>query len=169
MHPFVLLFTIFLARPVHAISLHTPRVDHVVHEQRIEHPTWTLIRRVEGDATLSLRIGLKQRNLDLLPDHLMSVSDPNSPSYAQHWTPEKVVETFAPASEAGDRVHAWLISAGFEEMRVRRSANRGWIEVSEATIAEVEELLDARYHVYKREEGGEHIGKHIPYYFVLCG
>ena len=156
------LSTILLAGLTHAISLHTPRVDHIVHEQRIEHPSWRLVGRVEGDATLSLRIGLKQRNLDLLPDYLMSVSDPNSPSYSQHWTPEKVVETFAPGSEAWDRVHAWLVGAGFKKTRVKTSANRGWIEVRDATVSEVEQLLDARYHVYKREEGGEHIGEHFP-------
>lgn len=157
MHLFVLLSTLLLASLTQAISLHTPRADHVVHERRIQDPAWTRTQRLKGDVILPLRIGLKQRNLELLPDFLMSVSDPSSSSFGQHWTPEKVIEMFAPASEAGDRVHAWLVSAGFEESRLRRSANRAWFEVRDATAGEVEQLLDARYHVYKREEGGEHV------------
>jgi tripeptidyl-peptidase I len=97
------LLTLLLASLTRAT---TPRTDRVVHEWRIEHPEWTRSGRLDGDVTLSLRIGLKQRNLDLLPDYLMSVSDPSSPYFGQHWTPEKVVETFAPAFEAGDRVHS---------------------------------------------------------------
>lgn len=161
MHVLIPLFA-FLLSLTHATPLHTPRVDYLVHEWQVEHPTWTRMRRLEEDVTLPLRIGLKQRNLDVLPDFLMSVSDPDSPSYGQHWTPEKVVETFAPAPEAVDRVYTWLVEAGFGKKRVRRSANRAWIEVKDATAGEVERLLDARYHVYKREEGGEHFGVHVP-------
>jgi tripeptidyl-peptidase I len=159
MHPSVLLSTLLLSSLTQATPLHTPRADYAVHERRIEHPAWIQTRRLEGNATLPLRIGLKQRNLDLLPDYLMSVSDPSSLSFGQHWTPDKVVETFAPASEAVDRVHAWLVNAGFEERRVRRSANRAWVEVMDATAGEIEQLLYARYHVYKREEGEEHVGE----------
>ena len=72
MYLLVLLSTLLLAFFTQATPLHTPRADHVVHERHIEHPGWTRRRRLEGDATLHLRIGLKQRNLDLLPDYLMS-------------------------------------------------------------------------------------------------
>jgi hypothetical protein len=55
---------------------------------------------------------------------------------------------------------------GIEETRIRRSANRAWIEVRDAIASEVEQLLDARYYVYKREEDGEHFGVCSPADFV---
>jgi tripeptidyl-peptidase-1 len=162
MHPPVLLsaLSLLVGCLPQAAPSYVSRTGYVVHEKRLEHPSWTRMRRLEGEVALPLRIGLKQRNLDVLPDHLMSVSDPSSPFYGQHWTPDKVVETFAPDPEAKDRVRAWLIESGFEETRVKRSANQAWIEVRDATASEVEQLLDARYHVYKRE-GEEHVGKYF--------
>jgi tripeptidyl-peptidase-1 len=167
MHLLVLLSTLplLVGYLTEATALHVPRAGYVVHEMRVEDPSWTRTRRLEGDITLPLRIGLKQRNLDLLPDYLMSVSDPSSPSYGQHWTLKKVVETFTPEPEARDRVHAWLVGSGFEETRVKRSVNQAWIEVRDATASEVEQLLDARYHVYKRESE-EHVGEYILAHFV---
>jgi tripeptidyl-peptidase-1 len=149
--------------PLIPLVLGTPfldhRTDYVLHEKRVEHSAWTRTRRLEGYIPLPLRIGLKQRNLDLLPDYLMSVSDPNSPSYGQHWTPEQVAEKFAPAEETHNTVRDWLVTAGIDARRVRRSVNNAWIDVHEATAAEIERLLDAQYHVYQHEGGAEHIGK----------
>ncbi|KAF9467748.1 subtilisin-like protein [Collybia nuda] len=132
------------------------KVDYVVHEKRVEHPASLRTRRLEGHTLLPLRIGLKQRNLDNLADYLMSVSDPNSQTYGQHWTPEKVVETFAPAKETHDTVRRWLLDAGVDARRVHRSVNNAWVEIPDATVAEIEQLLDTQYHVYKHE-GSEHI------------
>ncbi|KAF8068813.1 subtilisin-like protein [Lyophyllum atratum] len=134
---------------------HPTRSGHIIHEKRTPDPSHP-IRRLPASSPLPLRIALKQASLDLLPSLLLAVSDPASPSYGQHWTPDQVVRKFAPPDEAAHRVRRWLEAKGVQPERVRRSKNKAWLEVRGATVGEVEELLDARYHVYRREgEGGE--------------
>ena len=87
----------------------------------------------------------------------MDVSHPESPNYGKHWPAEKIAETFAPSKDTIDAVRGWLHSAGFAAERLKLSASRGWIEIN-ATVTEVERLLDADYHVYGHASGSEHIG-----------
>ncbi|KAJ7785214.1 peptidase S8/S53 domain-containing protein [Mycena maculata] len=133
-------------------------ISTTVHERRADHPSLTHSRRLEGHVVVPLKIGLKQRDIDSLPDHLMSVADPESPSFAQHWSPEKVAEVFAPADETTAAVTAWLSYAGFAG-RMRLAHNKVWIHLDNATVDEVEQLLGAEYHVYTHESGEEHAGK----------
>jgi tripeptidyl-peptidase-1 len=65
---------------------------------------------------------------------------------------------FAPSNESRDAVTAWLAGAGFGAERLRVSHNKAWIHVENASIAEVEALLDTEYHVYAHESGEEHAG-----------
>lgn len=90
----------------------------------------------------------------------MSVSHPESPSYGQHLSPAEVVETFAPSDETVRSVVDWLIGSGFARDRLRLTASRGWIEVN-ATTAEVEDLLNTEYHIYRHPSGVEQFGLYI--------
>ncbi|KAF8965082.1 subtilisin-like protein [Flammula alnicola] len=135
--------------------------EFVVHEKRVAHPDWHDSRRLEAHVGIPLRIGLRQQNLDALPDHLMSVSDPASSAYGEHWTHEKVVEAFAPSAGSHDTVRAWLMDAGFDENRLGVSYNKAWIEVQGATALEVEQLLNTEYRVFKHSHNGEeHVACH---------
>ncbi|KAJ6489762.1 subtilisin-like protein [Mycena sanguinolenta] len=134
----------------------TKSVASVVHEKRADHPSLTYSRRLEGHVTVPLKIGLKQQNTQDLSEHLLTVSDPQSPSFGQHWSPEKVAHVFAPANETRDAVVGWLTDAGFDVDRLRVSYNKAWIHVENATVDEVEDLLDTEYHVYTHESGEEH-------------
>lgn len=136
------------------------RNNYIVHETRVDHPSWTATRRLEGHVLLPLRIGLRQQNLEDLPDLLMSVSDPTSPSFGQHWSPEKVADAFAPDPRAHAAVRGWLIDSGFEMDRLRVSHNKAWIEVQDATVKEVEQLLNTEYHEYTHTTARQHIGTH---------
>ncbi|KAJ7645116.1 peptidase S8/S53 domain-containing protein [Mycena polygramma] len=127
----------------------------VVHEKRVDHPSLVHSRRLEGHVTLPLKIGLKQKNTDQLPDHLLSVSDPQSPYFGHHWSPERVAQVFAPTNETRDAVAAWLTDAGLGG-RLRFSHNKAWIHVDNATVTKVEALLSTEYHVYAHESGEEH-------------
>ncbi|KAF9063311.1 subtilisin-like protein [Rhodocollybia butyracea] len=139
-----------VAAPSYTIHSH-----HVVHEKRAAEPLdWVVSRRLEGHKRLPLRIGLAQRNIHNLEDMLMAVSHPESPEYGKHWTPEQVVDTFAPSEESIRNVVGWLENSGFSRDNIKMSANKGWIQV-DATVAQIEELLDAEYHVYTHMETGE--------------
>ncbi|KAJ7162741.1 peptidase S8/S53 domain-containing protein [Mycena crocata] len=155
MHPHQLLLSLLLASFVSAVRV-DPRAATVAHEKRADHPSLTHPRRAEGDILVPLKIGLKQQNIETLADHLLSVSDPHSPTFAQHWTPERVAKVFAPADETRDAVTAWLVDAGFSPDRLRLSPNKAWIHVENTTVNEVEQLLSTEYHVYTHESGEEH-------------
>ncbi|PPQ78612.1 hypothetical protein CVT25_010576 [Psilocybe cyanescens] len=133
--------------------------DYVVHERRDFFPDAQPVRRLEGHIVVPLRIGLKQQNLDTLSVHLMAVSDPESPTYGEHWSPERVVEAFAPSADTHDAVRAWLVDSGFDAGRLSVSHNKAWIEVKGATALEAEELLNTEYHIFEHD-GEEHVACH---------
>ena len=64
-----------------------------------------------------MRIGLRQNHYAALNAEkwLMEVSDPNSPDYGKHWTPEEVLEAFQPSDDTIRNVTAWLKSHGIDE------------------------------------------------------
>lgn len=149
--------------------------DLVVHEKRAFNDELdargepSLRRRVESHVTIPLRIALKQGNLDALPGHLLSVSDPSSSSYGQHWTHERIVEAFAPSPKAHETVLSWLVDVGgFEASRVSVSKNGGWVEVvGGTTVAEAEGLLRAEYHVFARDDGADVVGEYMLFFSPL--
>ena len=135
------------------------RAGYVVHEKRDTIPAaWSRVRRLESDTVLRMRFGLKQNNLDKLEEMLMDISHPDSPNYGQHWSVDKIADTFRPSYDTINAVKIWLEESGMDKDRMRLSPSRGWIDIN-ATAAEIEELLDTEYHVYTHETTGqEHAG-----------
>lgn len=165
MHISHLFLNFLLATAVTALrATHSPST--VVHEKRADHPSLTHSRRLEGHVTVPLKIGLKQENTGSIAEHLLAVSDPHSPSFGQHWSPEKVARVFAPADETREAVAAWLSDSGFGD-RMRFSNNKAWIHVDDATVDEVEGLLGTEYHVYTHDSGEEHAGECYPLLLVV--
>jgi tripeptidyl-peptidase I len=122
---------------------------YVLHERRSTSPSsWVPTARVEGDTIIPVRIGLTQQNLDKGYDYLMELSDPKSPKYGKHWTPEQVHDAFAPADDAEKIVKEWLVSSGIEEGRIKHYENRGWLAF-DAPAAEVEALLLAKFYEHE--------------------
>ena len=137
----------------------SPHYPHVVHERRAMEPRgWVKSRRLEADRVLPMRFGLTQSNIHKLEEMLMSVAHPSSPTYGQHYTPLDVVNAFSPSEETISTVISWLTESGLDRDRLRLTVNKGWVEVN-ATTAEVEELLQAEYHVYMHPSGFEQIGR----------
>ncbi|KAF8817086.1 subtilisin-like protein [Phlegmacium glaucopus] len=143
-----------------AFAVPSPRSSHVVHETRAAQPIhWVNTGRLDSNRILPMRFGLVQQNLHRIEEMLMSVSHPESPKYAQHFTPMEVVDIFAPSEETISAVTNWLIDAGFSRDRLRLSPNKGWIHV-DASTSEVEDLLKTEYHVYAHPSGDTQIGCH---------
>ena len=137
------------------------RSDNVVHETRVSEPThWTKTGRLDSNKVLPMRFGLTQQNLHRLEEMLMSVSHPESPKYAQHFTPMEVVDTFAPSEETVSAVTNWLVDSGFSRDRLRLSADKGWIYLN-ASTSEIENLLNTEYHVYTHPSGDTQIGEEM--------
>ena len=117
----------------------------VVHEGRQE-PLRAAIdrRRIEGEAMLPMRIGLRQNPNALAQAEtwLMSVSGPDSSDFGQHWSHQEVVEAFKPANETLRAVEDWLTQHGILDWT--RSDNGQWIAL-DLPAAKVEDMLHTAY------------------------
>ena len=145
-----------------ASAVPSPHSDIVVHETRVSATHWTKTGRLDSTEVLPMRFGLIQQNLHKLEEMLMSVSHPESPKYAQHFTPMEVIDAFAPSEETVSAVTNWLVDSGFPRDRLRLSANKGWIHLN-ASTSEVESLLNTEYHVYTHPSGDTQIGEECFY------
>lgn len=125
---------------------------------------WSVHRRAEPDSYLPLKFALVQSNLHNLDAYLLDVADPQSPNYGKHWTSAEVAETFRPAQDTVDSVHAWLVhDAGIDTHKITASPDGGTLHL-DVTVSEAERILDTEYYVYRRVEGGsERVGSHVGY------
>ena len=142
-----------------AFAVPSPHSDNVVHEIRVSEPSPHWIKdRLHSNKVLPMRFGLIQQNLHRLEEMLMSVSHPESPKFAQHFTPMEIVDIFAPSEETISAVTNWLVDSGFSRDRHRLSLNKAWIHMN-ASTSEVENLLNTEYHVYTHPSGDTQIGE----------
>lgn len=123
-----------------------------VHERRdVAHEQgWTKVGRAAADTPLTLRIGLKQRNLERADEFVRAVADPRSATYGRHWTPREVADMFAPSDDAVTDTEQWLVAEGVARDRISRSPGRNWVRVA-TTVSEAEALLDTVYNVYEND------------------
>ena len=77
----------------------------------------------------------------------------DSPKYGQHYTPEEIIDIFAPADAAVQSVRAWLESSGIAPHRISQSVNKQWIQF-DAKAREVERLLKTEYHSWEHKSTG---------------
>ncbi|KAF2152152.1 putative alkaline serine protease AorO [Myriangium duriaei CBS 260.36] len=130
--------------------------SNVPHERR-DAPLkrWAKLHRVKRDSILPVRIGLKQSNLDNGVGEAMlhEVSHHESPRYSQWYSPEEIIDFFAPAKEAFDDVRAWLEKSGIHPDRISQSANKQWVQF-DAKAHEAERLFNTKYHVYEHQGTG---------------
>ncbi|KAF2232319.1 subtilisin-like protein [Viridothelium virens] len=133
----------------------TPFNTHVVHERR-HGPAhgWTKRSRLQENAILPMRVGLKQSNLDRGYEYINDVSHPTSPNFGKHWSAKQIAEAFAPSEETVKAVKTWLAEAGFDDARVKLSQGLNWLEFN-ATVPQAEDLLKTRYNVYEHKSNGQ--------------
>lgn len=115
---------------------------------------WTEVRRPDADQKIALRIGLKQGSFAELERQLYEVSDPDHHKYGQHLKAQDVHKLLKPANETLDLVHEWLAEYGLDESRLGYTPARDWITVT-LPVADVEEMLDTKYAVYRHDDGSE--------------
>ena len=167
-----------LAAAVVAVTAaaHPPVLSkRVVHEARSFAPVgWSLQRRADPNVVVPLKISWTQSNLHKLDEYLLEVSDPESASYGQLWTPARVAQVFRPSKESVDTVHNWLVKdCGVHPKKIRLSPNGGALHL-DVTVAEAENILESKYYVYRHNEDGnervafesaytlpEHVAKHV--------
>ncbi|KAL8835046.1 MAG: hypothetical protein Q9170_003474 [Blastenia crenularia] len=150
----LLLSILALAASVAAL----PASTHVVHEKRSSTSSWTKLTEVQLDQRINLpvRIGLTESNLDTGYASLLDIAHPTSKNYGKHWTHEQIAEKFAPRPETIEAVGSWLTESGIEHSRIQLSPGKNWMNFN-ASISEVERLLQTKYNYYTHSSGQGHI------------
>ncbi|EJF64895.1 subtilisin-like protein [Dichomitus squalens LYAD-421 SS1] len=121
-------------------------------------PGWTLHRRADPDTKLLVRLSLVQPNLHNLDAYLLDIADPQSPNYGQHWTPERVKETFRPSQGSADVVRSWLVSnLDAESSTIIQTDEVLSLNIS---VAQAERIFTTNYNVYRANNGFERVGCH---------
>lgn len=114
---------------------------------------WELVRPAPEDHIIEVRIGLKQSNFDKLEEALYMMSHPDSHRYGDHMTQEQVHELIAPHPDAVSDVQEWLaqhnLEGGF-------SPAQDWVAIN-VPVAQANELLGTKYHVYRHAQSGREI------------
>ncbi|KAK8009372.1 hypothetical protein PG991_011923 [Apiospora marii] len=128
---------------------------HVQHERRTVEQSrrWVKLKRADAQATLPMRIGLTQHNLEKGHDLLMDISDPASKNYGKHLTAAEVADFFSPSTASVAAVREWLIGTGIPASDIGQSLNRQWVQL-DLPVRQAEKLLAAEYHVYEHEDSG---------------
>lgn len=78
----------------------------------------------------------------------------DSPKYGQWYTPEEIIDLFAPSQTAVATVSEWLQTAGIEASRIGQSVNKQWIQF-DATVEEAETLLRTEYFHFEHAATGK--------------
>ncbi|UNI21181.1 Tripeptidyl-peptidase I [Purpureocillium takamizusanense] len=141
---------------------------HVLHQKRDEehrYHDWVKRDRLHPDTKVLVSMALTQRNVERGMDLVMSVSDPDSPSYGKYYTRDQIRELFAPSDESVSRVKRWLVESGVPESAIAVPRSKTWVRF-DTTVAHLETLVKARYHVYDHvATRDEHVGTdeyHLP-------
>jgi hypothetical protein len=92
---------------------------------------WQQQDKAIGEKMLDVSIALAIQNVDTAVEALVSISDPTSSQYGQHWTPSKISEIFTPAEYAVSSVLEWLSSHGISKGNVYRSFGGGHLHLSQ--------------------------------------
>ena len=130
-------------------------VNHSVHGRHAVEPVASAkTHRLEAYRNITIYIGLTQQNLDGIEETLRSVSHPDSPTYGQHWSAEKVIEHFSPSEATVSAVESWLVEAGFQPDRLHRSRSKGWISIR-TNVYDIEFLLKLGCDVHTHSSGHE--------------
>ncbi|KAI6034593.1 peptidase S8/S53 domain-containing protein [Pisolithus microcarpus] len=110
---------------------------------------------------LELRIALPQPFSPLLEKHLLEVSDPSHKRYGDYLSKQETESFLSPHPHTIDSISEWLASYGIHDDDLHSSA-QGWVTVR-VPVGLAEEMLDAKYHVYRHSETGEYIVRTTSY------
>jgi tripeptidyl-peptidase-1 len=147
---YTLYAAVALAIGAHGHPASSPKLTHERRDAVQSH--WTKVGRAGANAPITLRIGLKQRNLERADEFMQAISNPRSETYGQHWSAKRVADMFAPTDKAIAKTEQWLLSEGIASDNILTTTGRNWIKVS-TTVGKAESLLDTTYNVYENDDG----------------
>ncbi|KAF2104700.1 Pro-kumamolisin [Rhizodiscina lignyota] len=107
---------------------------------------WSLAGKPADSDTITLSIGLKLSNEDLLEKTLLAISTPGSPEYGKWLEKDEVDKLFQPSKSSDDAVQKWLKSAGVNSI----SSDGTWINFA-TNVGTANSLLNASFAQYEND------------------
>ncbi|KJA29771.1 hypothetical protein HYPSUDRAFT_126627 [Hypholoma sublateritium FD-334 SS-4] len=145
------------------LSLGSPSTHSFKNRETIVAPRgWTRQTVAPADHIISLRIGLHQRNFDLLEKHLYEVSDPTHSRYGEHLSKEEVEDLVAPHSNSLSAVDEWLSEFNLKEDDIARSPAKDWVVLT-IPVSLAEKMLNTKYYVWKHGKTGNELVRTTSY------
>ena len=124
------------------------------------HHHWSLQHHSSNETNdvvasfIRLTFAVKQQNIDLLDDKLMSVSSTKSKQYGQLLTLKEVQELTDPKPIHMDAVMAFLASHGIDRSDTESSS--GFIRTT-VTFEQAERILSTKYYTYRHTFTGRYV------------
>ncbi|KAL9131366.1 MAG: hypothetical protein Q9217_000693 [Psora testacea] len=99
---------------------------------------------------LRFRIAIRQENAFEFEQHLLSISDPDHPSYGQHMKRDELKAMLRPNEDATSAILTWLQSQGVPRTHIQDDGD--WISFY-VPAAEAERILDTKFYYYHNQMG----------------
>lgn len=115
---------------------------------------WKRSARLASDQSIhiDLALAVNQDISGTAAQALESISDPDSPSFGQHWTPNRIAQFFAPSRESIRQVGRWLNSSGVPGSAMRLSRDGTFLSFN-VSVRQAEQLLGTEFHLYRHLNG----------------
>lgn len=100
----------------------------------------------KDDAAIRLRVHLARQDLEKFYEVALNIATPGHSQYGDHMSQHHIDAIIAPKDESGSMVMEWLDTMG---LRSHASySKRGDSIIIEASVAQIEKLLDAEYSIF---------------------
>ncbi|RDW80328.1 hypothetical protein BP5796_05026 [Coleophoma crateriformis] len=103
---------------------------------------------VNRTSPMQIRMHLKQQNVAEFEQSVYDMSTPGHSTYGAHMTQNAINDFLQPAEETVKLVMTWLAAAGLQS---NSWLEQDWMHIN-ATVSDVESLLDARYYYFQNAE-----------------
>lgn len=110
---------------------------------------WSVSGSPDASQSITLKLAVKQQNIDQLESLLRSVSDPTSSTYGKYYSSDQVNALFGPSTSALDAVTSWAAGSGLEN-----SIERGQHVTIKTTVGNANALFSANFTAFKDDSTG---------------
>ncbi|KAI3393429.1 hypothetical protein diail_4265 [Diaporthe ilicicola] len=111
-------------------------------------------QQVDKDADrIRLRMHLVNQDMDKFEELALNIATPGHHLYGSHLSQQAIDAIIAPKDESGELVMAWLESAGLGDHATYSA--RGDSIMVDASVSQIEKLLDTEYNAYRNTETKE--------------
>lgn len=97
-------------------------------------------------ATIRLRMHLVHQDMDKFYETALNIATPGHSSYGGHMSQKAIDGIIAPKDESGSMVMEWLENEGLASFA--KYSNRGDSVIVEASVAQIQTLLNAEYSAF---------------------